>query len=1033
MASPLGRSSSGYSGSSSGYPGSAARSALSDFLPPGMTSAFPPLSGAPSPAHAPRGVLHRPVDGRRRDTLFAEGRADDTPDGSVTRPTTRGPPSPDVLPSGAEDLMAHLAAVEAVNREQAAALHRLGHELHFLRSGGLTPPPATAVSVAGDVARDRRIADLEAALLSQQRSFERLLAAHGSPADAAPKNHASKYGLLLRADPAFTAMSITPTSTADDVARMVRAMLEPFGTIANGDDFKQLLLWVFQLPATDLSSVPAVATAAVSSFCEARGLPLDPRSGASLTTGVDCFGTGLAASHRRLICQHLVAAVSVPGELQNIDKELLVSFRSRLSALRLSDSDMALPSFVALLGRVLHFLNHGPASVLASVVEAFFTCAPHEPVAHVNHQIRKFQTALESSLGLWVELQKYPTLLPTLLAAAVAPYAPGAPGTALQLVVTGALDRAADPSTTPSDLVAYVTGAPQSTGTVGAEVVSWDAPPATNRFRRLLHERAPAGPSVSPAAAAMSASSPTRPAALKSATSKSTPRPAQATAKSAGGTQREWCPDGPACPRHGSFATPCSYHHKDEDFAVIKARLAQLGLPFFNAAMRSALRHQMAAGGEAPPSAPSPSAAAVAPTQQPVPPPPPAVEPSQSAPPAALGAASLDRMAALTQFLNAAAATLGGPAQTAPPTLAALPTLAAPRALAALPPLASQSLPPAALGVPSAARVAAMAHFLNGTAARLGAPAGGTSAGAAPPAFAALPPSLAVLPAAMAAAAVAARPAGQVWGGSADRRLVVADTGTRRPYAPNTAGAPARRVPDEACVTSTGALSVTNREFSATFPVQGADKGPFYEVTIDGVREQPGLALPAGPGRPSGPVPVMLLDPTSIAKRGGELYVGPQYATGVRGEEPSVMGWIRLPIRNNKDDPLAPDVRLSKKIFGDFSTGVFALPTCDLPVGAVPIPVSLGGPSAPLSASSIALTVPEQSFVTLLSVCEAWHSVAAPLVPAYAAMSPLEQAAFRACHGGRGAAAQLHLGLSLFASCLDDLAPVVLRGLGAPA
>ena len=127
MATPLGRSSGGYAGSyassSSGYPGPTARAKLSDFVPPGMLSqapqAFPPLSGVPSPALAPRVFLHR--DGRRRDTLFAEGR-DDTP----PPPAARGPRSPDVLPSGGADLLAHLEAVEAVNREQAAALHRLG-------------------------------------------------------------------------------------------------------------------------------------------------------------------------------------------------------------------------------------------------------------------------------------------------------------------------------------------------------------------------------------------------------------------------------------------------------------------------------------------------------------------------------------------------------------------------------------------------------------------------------------------------------------------------------------------------------------------------------------------------------------------------------------------------------------------------------------------------------------------------------------------------------------------------------------------
>jgi hypothetical protein len=63
-------------------------------------------------------------------------------------------------------------------------------------------------------------------------------------------------------------------------------------------------------------------------------------------------------------------------------------------------------------------------------------------------------------------------------------------------------------------------------------------------------------------------------------------------------------------------------------------------------------------------------------------------------------------------------------------------------------------------------------------------------------------------------------------------------------------------------------------------------------------------------------------------------------------------------------------------------------------------------------------------------VCKAWHSFAAPRVHTYAASSAAAQSAFRAAHGGRDAAAELHLGLSHFAACLEEVSSVVLGELG---
>ena len=985
MATPVGRSPAGPSGSGSGSSGSRRPNpTLDDFLPPVLQqdSSGWQAAGRRRAGDAGR---HRDDDARRRETLFHRSAA--TPGTPAVQSAARTQASPDVYPVGA-DVMARLLAVEEQNhrqaaalqqqqeenRQQAAALQQQDAELRLLRAGGRSPSPA-----AGAADRDRRIADLEAALAAQHQDLQLLRAAHVQPA-AAEQSVASKPGLRLRLQPEFLSMALVPTSTADDVSRMVRFMFEAFGTIADGDAFQQLLLWVFKLPASDASSVPAVATDAVAAFCVAHHLPLTP-SGVTLTQGADCFGSGREASHRRLVFTALLSAVSKRGVLKDIDRELLLSFRPRLTALRLSDSDLALPSFVSLLAKVLHFVNHGPSSVLASVVAALFTCAPHEPTAAVNHQVRCLETDLASKLSLFAELARYPCLLPALLSAAVVPSAPGAAGTALQRIVADVLDLAADPSTAPADLVRFVAESTQNTGMVGSQVVPWTAA-AESPFLRLLAPR-PAVLSASPAAGAVPSGA--TPAPSKSAPSKRPPRAAAKVPPPDG--QHPPCPLGAACPTAGDLYNFCTGFHSSADWEAIRARRAKQGLTCLTSKSRKALLQQIAAQGGPPGSGggggqprASPSAAAAAapaqlmvPPSQPVQPPPPTPGPSPLPASGGLGAASVDHVAALAQFLHGYASGLGAPA-------------------------------PSGGGLPSASV-------------------------ASPPSFAMLP--AAAVPPHLAAASplvATARSPGAVWGGSAAKRLVCADSGTKYPYAPNTAGAPTQDVVPETCVTSNGTLSSTRRAFSATFHVQGADKGPFYEVTVDGVREQPGLYLPVG----SSSVPVMLLDPVaSIAGCGGELYIGPQYATGVRGEKPGVVGWVRLPVRGDPADPLAPDVVLSKKIFADFSTGVFAVPTCDLPAGAVPIPVSLGARPAPLSASSLALTASGRSFGELLRVCGVWHSAAAPAVRAYAAMSALQQAAFRACHGGRDAAADLRHGLSLFASCLDDLSSVVLRELGA--
>ena len=283
----------------------------------------------------------------------------------------------------------------------------------------------------------------------------------------------------------------------------------------------------------------------------------------------------------------------------------------------------------------------------------------------------------------------------------------------------------------------------------------------------------------------------------------------------------------------------------------------------------------------------------------------------------------------------------------------------------------------------------------------------------------------------MALAAAAPAPAGgpadaPVWGGP--KCLLCVDSGSKHPYAPNTAGAPTRRVPGEKCVTSSGELVETDREFAATVHLRDV-KGRYYGVVLGNIREQPGLVLP--PSAPGGRVePVMLVDLDSIAGSGGVIHAEGQWASDGPSEKATVRGYVRLRVHDGCDPRVEPRGRLSDKIDGVFTRGVFELPTVALPAGAEPVPVFLGRPSAALSASSVALAAPERNFGNLLRFCRVWHSGVASLVPVFAASSPAEQAAYIASNGGLDPAAQLRLGMSLFSSCLDDLASAFLRDVG---
>jgi hypothetical protein len=284
-----------------------------------------------------------------------------------------------------------------------------------------------------------------------------------------------------------------------------------------------------------------------------------------------------------------------------------------------------------------------------------------------------------------------------------------------------------------------------------------------------------------------------------------------------------------------------------------------------------------------------------------------------------------------------------------------------------------------------------------------------------------MPPALA----AAAPAPVAASRGTAVWGGD-DNHFLCLDSGSKYPYGLNASGAPTRPVQPQHCVTSTGDLAVTSRAFDPIVHLKDT-AGQIYAVTIGSVREQPALALPSGHGQ--APKPVMLLDLNGITTGGGQIHAEGQFASDAPGTPAVVTGYVRLRVPG-VDPRVEPNGRLSNKILGRFDRGVFELPTCTPPVGASPVSVLLGASSAPLSAASVAPTAPERSLGALLKVCKAWHSFAAPRVHTYAASSAAAQSAFRAAHGGRDAAAELHLGLSHFAACLEEVSSVVLGELG---
>jgi hypothetical protein len=309
------------------------------------------------------------------------------------------------------------------------------------------------------------------------------------------------------------------------------------------------------------------------------------------------------------------------------------------------------------------------------------------------------------------------------------------------------------------------------------------------------------------------------------------------------------------------------------------------------------------------------------------------------------------------------------------------------------------------------------------------------------PGFAALgvpgvaaPPSMASIPAPVAPIALAASapahatdsPDVPIWGGDGPCCLIV-DSGSKDAHGRNTANAPTRRVLPEHYVTSTGAVAVADQEFSAAVYLKD-EKGKFYKVVVGDVRDQPGLVIPSAAGASA--VPVLLVDVGRIGRQGGEFHVEGRWASDGPSEPATVVGWVRLRVHAGCDARVEPHGRLSAKIACDFRRGVMELPTFALPAGVEPVPVYLGRPSPALSASSVALTAREQAFGNLLRVCRAWHSGAVSLVPVFAASSPSEQAAYKASNGGLDPAAQLHLGMSLFSSCLDDLTGEVLRGIG---
>ena len=285
------------------------------------------------------------------------------------------------------------------------------------------------------------------------------------------------------------------------------------------------------------------------------------------------------------------------------------------------------------------------------------------------------------------------------------------------------------------------------------------------------------------------------------------------------------------------------------------------------------------------------------------------------------------------------------------------------------------------------------------------------------------------LPVALAAAsAPAAVSSVASWGSPVEgmHPMVLADSGTADDFAPNVRGAPTIPVPAAVSVTSDGRHSVTTSVFDASFVTRTA-AGDYAEVHVQ-PREQPRLSVPLPGG---GARPVMLLSPTTVAGGGGVWHVEGRFESG---QGPAVLsGYVRLPYFPDDHDPAVdPLPRLTGKIPVDFRDKVMALPVCSLPSGAPVTRVRLGA-RRPLPSASSLDALPARAFGGLLRLCQEWRSAAAADVPAYAAMSPSAQSAFRAAHGGHDAAAFVAAGLSHFCVALTELASAAVRPAVSPA
>jgi hypothetical protein len=373
---------------------------------------------------------------------------------------------------------------------------------------------------------------------------------------------------------------------------------------------------------------------------------------------------------------------------------------------------------------------------------------------------------------------------------------------------------------------------------------------------------------------------------------------------------------------------------------------------------------------------------------------------------------------AMRQALRSAYGGGAGPRQPAVgPSASPAPAAAA----VALAPAASPPPPPPAAvppavhgGAPAgtaAAVLAALTQFLDSSVA--------PSQAALPLGSAAIPAPLSGVPRLSAASAPAAVPSPASEWAAGRSRMACVDTGTWVTQASNPDGAPTHSTAPCRAVTSDGSMSVSSAAFNTTLyvPEPGSDR--VFALNLE-PQLQSHLSLPTS-GGPQ--IPVMLISPHDIAESGGECWFGPkhEYDPSAPTKGRGVDAHVRLAWHSSRHDPLVDPPCLSRRIPMSFARGVMELPLCTPPPGASIVQVPLRRSPAALSAAAI-VSPEDAHFGRLLRACLEWHAPAVSAVRTYAAMPAVEQAAFRACHGGRDAAADLQLGLTLFAQCLGTLA-----------